>query len=257
MNRKDGVIAVFDSGVGGISVLRQLRRQMPRENFLYFGDSANAPYGSRPAGEIRRLTMDNFAHLYRRGLKAAVIACNTATATTIDLLRKTYPQDIIVGIEPAVKLAVEQFPHGRIVVMATQATLHEEKFYTLMHCYAGSCQILSLPCPELVKFVERGETSGRRLETYLHQRLDPLMGERIDAIVLGCTHFPFARAAIARVAGGHVALLDGGEGTARETRRRIRAAGLENTSGRGSVILENSQATDQMLAQMRAMLYAP
>lgn len=257
MNRKDGVIAVFDSGVGGISVLRQLRRQMPGENFLYFGDSANAPYGSRPSDEIRRLTMDNFARLYRRGLKAAVIACNTATATTIDLLRKTYPQEIIVGIEPAVKLAVEQFPCGRIVVMATQATLQEEKFHTLVHCCGEDCRVLTLPCPELVQFVERGETSGARLETYLHRQLDPLMQEPVDAIVLGCTHFPFAREAIGRVAGAHVALLDGGEGTAQETQRRIRAAGLENTSGQGSVILENSLSTSQMLEQMHAMLYAP
>lgn len=257
MNRKDGLIAVFDSGVGGISVLRQLVRQMPNENFLYFGDSANAPYGSRPTEEIRRLTMDNFARLYQRGLKAAVIACNTATAATIDLLRQTYPQDIIVGIEPAVKLAVERFPHGRIVVMATEATLREEKFCALARMYDGDCSIVSLPCPELVKFVERGETIGPRLESYLRQRLSPSLKQGVDAIVLGCTHFPFAQSAIAHVAGEGVALLDGGEGTARETCRRIRAAGLENPPGQGTVLLENSLPTEQMLSQMHAMLDAP
>lgn len=257
MEQSDGLIAVFDSGVGGISVLRQLVRQMPNENFLYFGDSANAPYGSRSTEEIRQLTLQNVARLYQRGLKALVIACNTATAAAIDALRQTYPQDIIVGIEPAVKLAVQRFPHGRIAVMATEATLREQKFNTLVHAYDGEEEIISVPCPELVKFVERGETQGENLTRYLHDRLDSLLAQGVDGIVLGCTHFPFVRTAIAEVAGEKVALLDGGEGTARETCRRIRAANLQNPPGKGTVLLENSLSTPQMLAQMRHMLEMP
>lgn len=254
MERRDGMIAVFDSGVGGISVLRQLVRQMPNENFLYFGDSANAPYGSRSTEEIRRLTLQNVEKLYRRGLKALVIACNTATSAAIDALRQTYPQEIIVGIEPAVKLAAERFPHGRIAVMATEATLREQKFNTLVHTYDGEEEIIPVPCPELVKFVERGETHSENLMCYLHSRLDLLLARGLDGIVLGCTHFPFVRGAIAEVAGERVALLDGGEGTARETCRRIRAANLQNPPGKGTVLLENSLSTPQMLAQMRRML---
>lgn len=254
MEQSDGLIAVFDSGVGGISVLRQLVRQMPNENFLYFGDSVNAPYGSRSTEEIRQLTLQNVGKLYQRGLKALVIACNTATAAAIDVLRQTYPQDIIVGIEPAVKLAVQRFPHGRIAVMATEATLREQKFNALINAYDGEEEIISVPCPELVKFVERGETQGENLTHYLHNRLDPLLAQGVDGIVLGCTHFPFVRAAIAEVAGEKVALLDGGEGTARETCRRIHAANLQNPQGKGTVLLENSLSTPQMLAQMRHML---
>lgn len=257
MRRKNGMIAVFDSGVGGISVLRELIRQMPDENFLYFGDSANAPYGSRPTEEIRALTLDNFARLRARGLKAAVIACNTATSAAIDLLRAQYPDDIIVGIEPALKLAATKYQGGRILVMATEATLREQKFSDLTQRYAGSSEILPLPCPELVEFVERGETSGAALEQYLRAQLAPFLGQRVDAVVLGCTHFPFVKQAIAKVLGGEPVLLDGGAGTARETRRRIEACGLRGVSGGGSVRLENSLQSPQMQRLMQTLLNAP
>lgn len=118
----DRPIAVFDSGLGGLSVLRALRRQMPQERFLYFGDSANAPYGSRPTEEIRALTLRSAERLFRAGAKALVVACNTATSAAIEELRARYPERIIVGIEPALKLAVERHPGGKILVMATEAT---------------------------------------------------------------------------------------------------------------------------------------
>lgn len=257
MRRKNGMIAVFDSGVGGISVLRELIRLMPDEQFLYFGDSANAPYGSRPTEEIRRLTLDNFARLRARGLKATVIACNTATSAAIDLLREKYPDDIIVGIEPALKLAAAKYQGGRVLVMATEATLRERKFSELMHRYDGGCEFLRLPCPELVEFVERGELSGDALEQCLRQRLAPYLGTPVDAVVLGCTHFPFVKKTIAKVLGGSPALLDGGAGTARETRRRIEAAGLRGAPGGGSVTLENSLQSAQMMTLMETLLDAP
>ncbi len=256
MAAKQDYIAVFDSGVGGISVLRELVRQMPNERFLYFGDSANAPYGSRPTEEIRRLTVERFQALHARGLKAFVIACNTATVAAVGTLRRQYPQEIIIGIEPAVKVAAERFPHGRVVVMATEATLREHGYYRKSP-YSQVCEVVPVPCPELVKFVERGETGGPRLERYLRACLADALQAPVDAVVLGCTHFSFARAAIARVVGRRVALLDGGVGTALETRRRIQAAGLSAPPGKGEILLENSLASKPLLARMRRMLDAP
>ena len=132
MPDRESPIAVFDSGLGGISVLRELRRQLPQERFLYFGDSANAPYGTRPTEEIRALTLKNAERLFSMGAKALVLACNTATSAAVDELRARYPEKIIIGIEPALKPAVDRHPNGKILVMATEATLRERKFAALM-----------------------------------------------------------------------------------------------------------------------------
>ena len=167
MARAQGQIAVFDSGLGGISVLRELVRQMPHEQFLYFGDSANAPYGSRSTAEVRALTLGSIDALMARGVKAVVVACNTATSAAIDELRLRYPDTIIVGIEPALKLAADHCPRGRILVMATEVTLREKKFMRLMATYGASREIIPLPCPELVRFVEKGLLDGPEVETTL------------------------------------------------------------------------------------------
>ena len=142
MNTREDYIGVFDSGVGGISVLRQLRNVMPKERFLYFGDSANAPYGTRPRDEIRELTLNVAAKLMDRGLKALVVACNTATAAAIEDLRKAYPDMIVIGIEPALKPACDRFPGQTVGVMATPATLREEKLARLMEHCASQCRVI-------------------------------------------------------------------------------------------------------------------
>ena len=246
-------IAVFDSGVGGISVLRALRRELPQENFYYFGDSANAPYGSRPTEEIRRLTMDHAEWLLARS-KALVLACNTATSAAIDELRQRYPDRIIIGIEPALKPALRAFPGGRIVVMATEATLRERKFAALMAQYAEDCNIVKCPCPDLVAFVERGELHGPALEQVLREELVPALTPPPDAVVLGCTHFPFLQEAIRTVAGTELRFFDGAEGTARETRRRLTEAGLLLPEDRkGRVTLENS-SDDRKLIDLELRL---
>ena len=199
MERTELPIAVFDSGLGGISVLRALVQRLPGEDFLYFGDSANAPYGVRPVAEVRRLTQDVIGRLYDRGIKAAVIACNTATSAAIGPLRAAFPDIPVIGIEPALKPAVAH--HRRVLVLATPLTLREEKFVALMHQCAGCAEIVPLPCPELVEFVERGELDSPALTAYLARQLGPYAG-RVDAAVLGCTHFPFARRAIRAALGG-------------------------------------------------------
>lgn len=236
-DRKDRPIAVFDSGMGGISVLRALVRLMPQENFLYFGDSANAPYGSRPAEQIRELTLRHAERFFENGAKAFVIACNTATSIAVQELRERYPERIIIGIEPALKPAIECFPQGKILVMATETTLREKKFAELMAQYAQSCDIIKCPCPELVEFVERGELEGERVREAIRNLLQPL--PQPDAIVLGCTHFPFLREAIRSVVGEKTAIFDGADGTAKETHRRLLQEELLR-AGEGSVVLTNS-----------------
>lgn len=235
-----GPIAVFDSGVGGISVLRELVRQLPQEDFLYFGDSANAPYGSRATADIRRLTLLHADRLFAQGAKALVVACNTATSAAIDELRARYPKRIIIGIEPALKPAVDRHRHGKILVMATEATLRERKFAALTERYADDCTICKCPCPPLVDFVERGELHSAALREYLTLTLSPYLLPPPDAIVLGCTHFPFLRDAIREVVGQAPELIDGADGTAKETRRRLSEQGLLRTDAKGSVSLTNS-----------------
>ena len=148
MYTKNDYIAVFDSGVGGISVLRQLCKLMPGERYVYFGDSANAPYGSRPTEEVRQLTLAAAEHLTKNyPVKALVVACNTATAAAIQILRAAYPDLIVIGIEPALKLAADRFPGGRIGVMATQVTLREGKFEDLLRRHGHDCTVDRIPAP--------------------------------------------------------------------------------------------------------------
>ena len=250
MNSND-YIAVFDSGVGGISVLRHLVRLMPEERFLYFGDSANAPYGTKTKAQVRQLTFDAAEMLMRQGIKALVVACNTATSAAINELRTAYPDLIVIGIEPALKLAADLFPGGKLGVMATPMTLREEKFAKLMERFQESCQIYKIPAPGLVELIESGRADSPETDDLLNALFAPY--PRLDALVLGCTHYPFAKKAISRVLGDKVALLDGGDGTARETRRRLEAAGLLR-SGEGEVKITNSANSRQLLSLSMELL---
>ena len=244
--QKSDYIAVFDSGVGGISVLRHLRREMPGERYLYFGDSANAPYGSRTTEAVRELTLAAAKKLTEEySIKALVIACNTATAAAVKDVRAAYPDLIVIGIEPALKVAADNFPGGRVGVMATEVTLREEKFDTLLHRFDENCTITKIPAPGLVQLVEAGKVDAPETEALLHTILDPYVG-KLDALVLGCTHYPFAANAISRVLGENVVLLEGGGGTARETKRRLAAADLLE-EGKGSVTILNSAQDENVI----------
>ena len=246
MNTKQSYIAVFDSGVGGISVLRHLRRRMPGERYVYFGDSANAPYGSRPTQEVRDLTLAAAEKLMAQWpLKALVIACNTATAAAVKDLREKYPDLVVIGIEPALKLAADHFPGGRVGVMATEVTLREEKFDTLLHRFDENCSVFKIPAPGLVQLIEAGKTEDPETEALLRGILSPFVG-KLDALVLGCTHYPFAAKAISRILGEQVKLLDGGDGTARETLRRLQGADLLE-EGAGELIITNSRGDENMV----------
>ncbi len=244
--RKQDHIAVLDSGVGGISVLRHLLRELPNERFVYFGDSANAPYGSRPTDEVRELTLEAAKKMTEEWpVKALVIACNTATAAAVKDVRAAYPDLIVVGIEPALKVAADHFPGGSVGVMATEVTLREEKFDLLLHRFDENCTITKIPAPGLVQLIEQGKVDTEETHALLHTILDPYVG-KLDALVLGCTHYPFASKTIARILGLEVELLEGGGGTARETRRRLAEADLLH-EGPGSVVLLNSTNDPRMI----------
>ena len=253
MAARENYIAVFDSGLGGISVLRHLRDLMPGERYLYFGDSANAPYGSRPTAQVRDLTLAAAERLMaEKPLKALVLACNTATAAAVRDLRKQYPELIVIGIEPALKVAADHYPGGRIGVMATEVTLREEKFDTLLSRFHENCSVTKIPMPGLVQLVEAGKLDSPEMDALLQSLLAPFAGN-LDAVVLGCTHYPLAAKAISRVLGEQVVLLDGGEGTARETRRRLSEAGLLE-AGRGELVMENSSGDPEMLRRAYDLL---
>lgn len=251
MHTKELPIAVVDSGVGGISVLRELVRLMPGENYLYYGDSANAPYGTKATAQVRELTLAVADMLMERGIKALVVACNTATAAAIDALREKYPEQIIVGIEPALKMAADRFPKGSIGVMATPVTLREEKFSHQAECFTGA-NLFRIPAPGLVELIEQGKTDSQELREFLTRLLTPYTG-KLDALVLGCTHYPFVAKQIGEILGTQTLLLDGSAGTARQTRHLLEQAGLL-LEAEGSVQIENSSADPNILALSMKLL---
>ncbi len=253
MYDRNDYIAVFDSGVGGISVLRHLVQVLPRERFLYFGDSANAPYGIRPTAEIRQLTLAAAHRLLSRNVKALVVACNTATAAAIAALREKYPNTVIIGIEPALKPAATRFPGGTVGVMATPATLREEKFNRLLEVYAGNSTVVKIPVTGLVELVEQGKADSPEAEALLRPLLEPWAG-RLDALVLGCTHYPFAAQAIRRILGDSTVLFDGGAGTARQTKNRLEQENLLRPEGEGDLHFENSADSQRINALCRSLL---
>ncbi len=218
MNKLD-YIAVFDSGLGGLSVLRELQKLMPGERFLYFGDRKNAPYGVKSTEEVRRLTLSAAQRLMEKGCKALVVACNTATAAAIGQLRTTYPEKVIVGIEPALKPAAEQFPAGPIGIMATEVTLREEKLSVLMLHYPNT-ELIRIPAPGLVEHIE----AGKPVDGLLKKLLCPYKN-KLKALVLGCTHYPLVKEEIQKVLPATV-LFDGSAGTARQTRRLLEEKNL-------------------------------
>ena len=253
---KRSPIAVIDSGVGGISVLRELVRLMPNEDFRYFGDSANAPYGEKSTEAVRALTLSHATRLFSEGAKALVVACNTATGAAIAALREAFPDRVVIGIEPALKPAARSKTSPSVLVMATPLTLKQEKFEHLLAQYNEDARITVLPCHGLVELIEQGIVDGERLTAHLQKLFAPLAGVSPDAVVLGCTHYPLVRDAIQTVVGKNVPLFDGGVGTAKETRRRLEEAGLLNDTDRtGTVTFENSASSPALLTLCRDLLY--
>ena len=255
-NKNKLPIAVIDSGVGGISVLRELIKIMPRENYIYFGDSKNAPYGSKEKSEVLEITRKNLDLLQEKGIKALVVACNTATSAAVRILREENPDLVIVGIEPAIKPPAVTLDHPRVLVMATPLTLKEEKFKRLVGQYSDRADIIPLPCPRLAELVESGSIDSAEIDEYIASLLEPYRDQGIDALVLGCTHYPHVRETIELHISPTVKIFDGGEGTARETRRRLEASDLLCHSDQIGVIeIYNSTNDEKMIELSKKLLY--
>ena len=247
-------IGVMDSGVGGISVLRELIKLLPGEDFLYYGDSAHAPYGTKKVAEVVEHTKNAAEFLLQKGAKALVVACNTATSVAIPVLRETYNTIPVIGIEPALKPAVLSGDHPNILVMATPMTLEQEKFSNMMHFYEKDANIVKVPCPGLVELIEAGLLEGAELEKYLTDRFAPFEPYTADGIVLGCTHYPLIRTTISKLF-PKASIFDGGYGTAKQTRRRLEECSLlsPKESG-GSVTFFNSKEDPGILALSEKLL---
>ncbi len=238
---KQAPILVFDSGVGGISVLRWVIKEMPCEDIIYFGDSANAPYGTRSKEELQELIFAHVENYLARGIKGVCVACNTATSAAVRLMREKYPELPIVGIEPAIKPAVEAGTNQRVLVLATPFTIEGSKLRHLEERFEKEAEIFPLAAPGLMEYVERGETDGPQLEAFLKELLSPFVG-KVDSVVLGCTHYPFVADMVSAIMGKNVKIFEGGQGTAREMRRRLMVAGLlkDDCGEKGEVTIENS-----------------
>lgn len=224
-------IGVFDSGVGGLSVLRKIHQRLPREGLLYVADSAHIPYGDKPMAQVRARAFALTEQLLALGAKALVVACNTATAAAIHELRACWPHLPIIGMEPGLKPALTAPQAGRVGVLATTGTLRSEKFRHLMERYGGQAEVLLQPCPGLVELVELGELEGSASEALLREYLTPLLEAGVTTLVLGCTHYPFLLPVIQRIAGSHLWVIDTGEAVARQVEHKLHSAGLLNHQG--------------------------
>jgi len=213
-------IGVFDSGVGGLSVLKHIRAQLPRQHLLYVADSGHVPYGDKTPDYIRERSVALTRFLLGEGAGAVVIACNTATAAAAATLRARFEVPII-GMEPAVKPAVAATRSGVIGVLATVGTLESARFAALLELYAGDVEIVTQACPGLVEQVEAGEVDSPATTELVERYTQPLLARGADTLVLGCTHYPFLRPLIAAAAGPAVALIDTGEAVAKQVVRRL------------------------------------
>ena len=224
--QKNAPIGIFDSGTGGVSVLRTALRLLPDERFIYYGDTGNAPYGIKTEEEVTALAERVTDFLLEKGCKALVIACNTATCAAAAYLRAKHPDLIIIGMEPALKLAHDLRPEGEILVLATNVSLSSNKYRLLASQYGEHA--VSLPCPGLMDFVERGDTESEELKAYLQDKLAPYLSKPCPpaAVVLGCTHYVFLRNIIQSLLPRETLVLDGNEGTVRQLKRRLMANDL-------------------------------
>jgi glutamate racemase len=248
LDKKDKPIGFFDSGVGGISVLKEAIKLLPREDFIYFGDSKNAPYGTKKVEEVIELSFNAVDFLLNHEVKAVVVACNTATSAAIEPLRQRYKNVPIIGIEPALKPAVELNKQGKIIIMATPMTLSENKFYSLVKTYEKGINIEALPCAGLVELIEAGILEGEQIEEYLKNKLHPYLGDEIASIVLGCTHYPFITRSLKKILNNETIIIDGSMGTAKQLERQLKENKLLcEKKYKGTVEIFNSLHKEQIL----------
>ncbi len=216
--RREEVIAVMDSGLGGLSILREITTLLPGESLYYFADNLHLPYGPRPLGEVRDFVIAITGHLLTLPAKAVVIACNTASAASLRVLREIFPDTPFVGMEPAVKPAAAESVSGVVGVLATSATFQGELFESVVERFAAGVEVLRQPCPGLAEFIEKHRPDDPALIPLLESFIRPLVARGADTLVLACTHYPLVKGAISRVAGPGVRIIDPSPAIARRTR---------------------------------------
>ncbi|MCO6440960.1 MAG: glutamate racemase [Nitrococcus mobilis] len=250
----DDPIGIFDSGLGGLSVVQAIRRRLPAEQLLYVADCAYAPYGGRPTAFIRARALALAGFLQTQRAKALVVACNTATAAAAEALRRQLELPII-AMEPAVKLAAAATRCNVVGVLATEGTLASARFAGLLARFAGAVRVVTRPAPDLVLLVERGEIDGIEVMRRVQAHVSHLLRQGSDTIVLGCTHYPHLRPLIERAAGPEVAIIDTGPAVARELRRRLEEKGLARSSaGGGTIRIWTSAAVDSARAVSQRLI---
>lgn len=236
----DAPIGIFDSGVGGLTVARAILDQLPNESIVYIGDTARGPYGPRPLAQVREFALESLDFLVSQGVKALVIACNTASAAMLRDARERYSIPVIEVIQPAVRRAVAATRNSKIGVIGTRATI-DSAAYIDAFAAAPHLEITSVACPIFVEFVERGETSGEEITHIARQYLASVMDAKVDTLVLGCTHYPLLTGVISYVIGESVTLVSSAEETAKDLYRTL----IENTLLRKQ---QNTQPTYRFLA---------
>jgi glutamate racemase len=225
---KSDPIGIFDSGVGGLSVLNAVRALLPGEDLIYLADQANVPYGPRSLEEVRNLSVGITRYMLDQGAKLIVVACNTASAAALHHLRQVFPQISFVGMEPAVKPAAEQTRSGVVGVLATPATFQGELYASVIERFANGVSVLQDTCPGLVMEVDAGHLDTPKVRSILERALDPMLAQGIDTVVLGCTHFPFVIPTITEIAGPGVRVIDPSPAIARQVERLLEENGLRD-----------------------------
>jgi glutamate racemase len=252
----DRPIGIFDSGVGGLSVACEVQRALPSEHIVYVADAAHCPYGDRAPAEVRARALAVGAYLERRGVKLLVVACNTATGAALEHLRSRLSIGVI-GLEPAVKTGARLTRNGRVGVMATVGTLASPRFARLVETQAVGVRVIPQPCPGLADLIERGELEGSTLEQRLLELTAQLREADVDTVVLGCTHYPFIRRALAGVLGPRIVLVDSGAAIARRATQLLSTGGLLRPSGPGSLTVLSTGESSALSAVVRRLLGEP
>ena len=229
-------IGVFDSGVGGLSVLRAIREQMPEESVIYFGDQGHVPYGPRPLQQVRDFSEGITRFLLDNGAKIIVVACNAASAAALTYLRQTFPDVSFVGMEPAVKPAAEHTATGVVGVLATPATFQGALYASVVERFANGVELLQDTCVGLVQQIEKGDLNGQETRRILEDALKPMLRKNIDTVVLACTHYPFVIPLVQEIVGEKVRVIDPAPAVARQAKRLLEANGLKRPAGaRGEI----------------------
>jgi len=229
-------IGVFDSGMGGVSTLIEIRKLLPRENIIYFADSGFCPYGVKPLPVVRKRVLAVAEYFLNQNAKVLVIACNTACTAALDAVRERFPLLPVIGIEPAIKPGVEATGNKKIGVLATALTLRGDRVLRLIDKYGVATEVFKMPAPDLVTLVERGIVSGPEAEFAVDKYLQPLLRKGIDTLILGCTHFPFLRPLIEKRGGANLKIIDTGVAIARQTLRVLEKDLIVNTNQQPGIV---------------------